>query len=126
MSFFGDPLSDKWEFSPCFESGLKRPYEKYTIWHVTPNDYDNNYGINTGGRRKEIATVRAVGGSKTTTEAVARRMAAAPDMLEALEGFVSGLEMNEGHPLMVAAVAAIAKAKGYPADGVRGDVLPIN
>lgn len=49
-------------------------------------------------------------------------IAAAPDMLEALEGFVSGLAMNEGHPLMVAAVAAIKKAKGYPADGVRGDI----
>jgi hypothetical protein len=56
----------------------------------------------------------------------AQLIAAAPDMLEALEGVLHHNDgVKEAHKLpnslIREIVAALAKAKGYPDDGVRGD-----
>jgi len=45
-------------------------------------------------------------------DAVANRVAAAPDLLEALEGLLDALPSATTHPAIQAAHAAIAKAKG--------------
>ena len=54
-------------------------------------------------------------------------MASAPDMLEALEGVLHHNDaVKEAYKLpnslVRKIVSALVKAKGYPADGVRGDV----
>lgn len=64
-------------------------------------------------------------------KAMADLVTASPYMMKALEGVLHHNDgVKEAHKLpnslIREIVAAIAKAKGYPADGVRGDVLPIN
>jgi hypothetical protein len=62
-----------------------------------------------------------------TQIANAHLIAASPDMLKVLEGVLHHNDaVKEAHKLpnslIREIVAALAKAKGYPADGVRGDV----
>jgi len=64
-------------------------------------------------------------------KANAQLILASPEMLKALEGVLHHNDgVKEAHKLPNSLVreiiAALVKAKGYPADGVRGDVLPIN
>lgn len=80
-----------WVYAPIFKGGSTRPYERFNIFHKTPDNYSNAYGVNTGGRLKHLATVRAMP-SKTQTEDVARLIAAAPDLLAALNEIVTDWE----------------------------------
>lgn len=60
-----------------------------------------------------IADVRQIG--RSFNESNARLLAAAPDLLEALEGLLAVVEQNDlplSDPERIAARAAIAKAKG--------------
>lgn len=81
-------------------------------WHIMKPLESNGYvWVNPmGGMCGEIATAWPI--SQGSAEANARLIAAAPDLLEALQGF---LVMTEGHfmePQQKAAKAAIAKALG--------------
>ena len=74
---------NKWGFRPVYGGGATRPWERFNIISTTPPCYDNDYHVNTGEKTTFIATVRA-SHSKKVTEANARLIAAAPELLEAL------------------------------------------
>lgn len=72
-----------WYYAKVMESDLTRPYERFEIFHETPPNYDNNYGVNVGSKKVFLGVLRARA-NKLETEANARLIAAAPDLLAEL------------------------------------------
>lgn len=101
-----------WVYKPCPKGALVRPYERFNIFSVSPDCFDNSYGVNTGGKLHHLATIRAQA-SKTKTEANANLIAAAPDMLEALEDLLRDIPIKQRPTeAFKKAINATRKAKG--------------
>lgn len=112
-----------WKFKPINDPA--RPYLRYSIFAVSPDDFSNGYGVNTGSRHTFLAEVRATP-SKSETLANAHLFAAAPELLEVLKEILPGETCGEiwGNPdddsstfcitfgQLRRARAAIIKAKG--------------
>lgn len=102
----------EWRYEPVMQTGLNRPYERFNIYALTPPNYENNYGINTGSKKKYIGVLRAQP-NKTVTGANARLIASAPELLAALEEFIAcGPNAGDNDALIKQCKAAINKAKG--------------
>lgn len=115
-----------WYYAPAMQTGLTRPYEKFDIYHVTPPDRDNSYGINTGGRKVFLGMIRSRP-SKSETEAnaafIVRAVNSHDALVEALEDIIhaafehgnkglSGKTLDPDGELLGAAKEALALAKG--------------
>lgn len=112
-----------WFLEPVKNNGLNRPYERFNIFHRTPPCYDNSYGVDTGSKYVPVCVVRTQA-SKSQTEANARLIAAAPELLEAAEQSLIHLEVmvlpyakdkdeiSSVKDVIEICKAAIAKARG--------------
>lgn len=89
-----------WYYGPCVLTGLNRPYEMYDLYHITPENRDNSYGINTGSKKVFLGVFRKQPSLKTT-EDIVRLAAAAPDLLEALENIVDHHNSKDGDMKML-------------------------
>ena len=83
-----------WGYAPAMQTGLTRPYERFDIFHTTPPNHDNSYGIDTGSRKVFLGVIRAQP-SKVTTEANARLMASSPKMLAILQKVIEASKAGD-------------------------------
>lgn len=118
-----------WYYAPAMQTGLTRPYEKFDIYHVTPPDRNNSYGVDTGSRKVFLGMIRSRP-SKSETEAnaafIVRAVNSHDALVEALEGLRSwAAEAQKRLPVetwadleshgtvqILDATAALALAKG--------------
>jgi hypothetical protein len=107
-----------WQYRPVTQNGLNRPYEKYEIFSRTEPNYKDKWGycVNFGSQYYDIAVVRS---NHQCTEANAKLIAAAPELLQLLQQafeeldyvteilFDKGLQENEEYIALAALLSPI-------------------
>jgi hypothetical protein len=98
-----------WKYEKATPSPNNHPKDRFEILTYTPDCYDNNYGVNTGGRYRSIGSVR-VWANIAQAEANARLIAAAPDLVEAIQYALDWYELPAGAQDLLQ--MAVTKATG--------------